>query len=75
MATSGKEAVAMKNAMRNMFYTASAQGACAASSCADMRSILGIIILDASVLLGSLFVLLLSSVNRTARSLPSPQAC
>ena len=36
--------------------------------------ILGIIILDASLLLGSVFVLL-SSVTRTVRSLPSLQAC
>ena len=46
---------------------------CAASSCADMHAILGIIILDASLLLGSVFVLLFS-VTRTVRSLPSLQA-
>ena len=45
-----------------------------ASSCADMHAILGIIILDASLLLRSVFVLL-SSVTRTVRSLPSLQAC
>lgn len=64
----------MKNAMYTLFHTASAQVACAASSCADMRSILGIIILDAGVLLGSIFVLPFST-NRTARSLPSSQVC
>ena len=39
-----------------------------------MHAILGIIILDASLLLKSVFVLL-SSVTRTVRSLPSLQAC
>ena len=39
-----------------------------------MHAILGIIILDASLLLRSVFVLL-SSVTRTVRFLPSLQAC
>lgn len=73
--TSGKEAVAMTNAMcASLMHTTSAQAPCAASSCADMHAILGIIILDASLLLGSIFALL-SSVTRTVRSLPSLQAC
>jgi hypothetical protein len=72
---SGKEAVVMTNAMcASLMHTTSAQAPCAASSCADMHAILGIIILDASLLLGSVFVLL-SSVTRTVRSLPSLQAC
>ena len=71
---SGKEAVVMSNAMcASLMHATSAQAPCAASSCADMHSILGII-LDASLLLGSVFVLL-SSVTRTVRSLPSLQAC
>lgn len=71
---SGKEAVVMTNAMcASLMHTTSAQAPCAASSCADMHAILGII-LDASLLLGSIFVLL-SSVTRTVRSLPSLQAC
>ena len=72
---SGKEAVVMTNAMcASLMHTTSAQAPCAASSCADMHAILGIIILDASLLLRSVFVLL-SSVTRTVRSLPSLQAC
>ena len=72
---SGKEAVVMTNAMcASLMYTTSAQAPCAASSCTDMHAILGIIILDASLLLGSVFVLL-SSVTRTVRSLPSLQVC
>ncbi len=72
---SGKEAVVMTNAMcASLMHTTSAQAPCAASFCADMHAILGIIILDASLLLGSVFVLL-SSVTRTVRSLPSLQAC
>lgn len=64
----------MTNAMcASLMHTTSAQAPCAASSCADMHAILGIIILDAS-LLRSVFVLL-SSVTRTVRSLPSLQAC
>ena len=60
----------MTNAMcASLMHTTSAQ-----ASCADMHAILGIIILDASLLLGSIFVLL-SSVTRTVRSLPSLQAC
>lgn len=66
----------MKNAMHALFTNTAthAQDTCAASSCADMHAILGIIILDASLLLGSVFVLL-SSVTRTVRSLSSLQAC
>ena len=65
----------MKNAMHALFTNTAthAQDTCAASACSALNSIL-VIILDASLLLGSVFVLL-SSVTRTVRSLPSLQAC
>mgnify|MGYP006885876693 CR=1 FL=1 len=52
-----------------------AQADCAVSVCSEASSHSNIaMILDASLLLGSVFVLL-SSVTRTVRSLPSLQAC
>ena len=57
------------------FAYASAQAVCAVSVCSEASSHSNIaMILDASLLLGSVFVLL-SSVTRTVRSLPSLQAC
>ena len=48
----------MTNAMcASLMHTTSAQAPCAASSCADMHAILGIIILDASLLLASIIIL------------------
>lgn len=73
--SSEREDAAVKNAATPFVnHAAYAQNFCAASSCPAMPAIL-VILLDADLLLGSIFVLLgIPGHRMTARHFPSPQA-